>query len=243
VAAIIDSYGLAAVCAVLFVKGAGVPVPVPGDLLLLATAAQAASGRVLLWQAFGAVLAAVVLGGVAQFVLARGSGRRLLYRVGRHVGLTTARLDRAAALVRRSGVLGIALLVLTPGVRAAAIPACGLASVPWRVFVPGLAIGSAIDVALHFALGFAGGRALAALVDPAAVPWVVLGVVLLLAAVGLVGWQLLRRRRRGRAAEPASVGAFQSWEQAACPVCLALGARLQPAPEVATGATTQAVWE
>jgi membrane protein DedA with SNARE-associated domain len=237
--AIIDSYGLAAVCAVLFVKGAGVPVPVPGDLLLLATAAQAASGRVLLWQAFGAVLAAVVLGGVAQFVLARGSGRRLLYRVGRHVGLTTTRLDRAAALVRRGGMLGIALLVLTPGVRAAAIPACGLASVPWRVFVPGLIIGSAVDVALHFALGFAGGWALAALVDPAAVPWVVLGVLLLFATAGLVGWQLLRRRRPGRAAEPAGVGAFQSWEQAACPACLVLGARLGSQHPLPTAALTQ----
>ncbi|MBV9356363.1 MAG: VTT domain-containing protein [Chloroflexi bacterium] len=225
--AIIDSYGLAAVCLVLFLKGAGLPIPVPGDLLLLAAAAQAASGRLALWEAFGTVLLAVVLGGVVQFLLVRGSGRQLLLRFGRYIGLTAARVETAAATVRRAGPVGVALFVLTPGVRTLAIPACGLALVPWRIFVPGLVVGSAVDVTLHFALGVAGGRLLTGLVPPSALPWAVLGILIVLAVVGLVGWRWLKRRT-SRPQPLESVGVVPAWEQAACPACLVLGAALAP---------------
>lgn len=218
---IIGTYGLGAVCVVLFLKGAGIPIPIPGDVLLLGTAAQAASGRFLLWPAFGAVLVAILLGGVVQFTFARGSGRRVVYRLGRYVGLNAARLDAAAGAVRRGGIGGIALLVMTPGLRSAAIPACGLAAVPWRIFVPGLVLGSTVDLALHFAIGFAGGQVLAGVFDSSVLPLIIGGVLVLLAATGLVGWLLLRRRKR-------TASAFEAWEQGACPVCLTLGLALAP---------------
>jgi len=223
--AIIDSYGLAAVCAVLFLKGVGIPIPIPGDVLLLGTAAQAASGRFLLWQAFVAVLLAILLGGGVQFVLVRGSGRRLVYRFGRYVGLTAGRLDAVAGSVRRGGIGGIAVMVLTPGVRAAAIPACGLAAVPWRIFGPGLVLGSTVDLALHFALGLAGSRLLMGQFAPGLVPWIGVGVLAVLAATGLVAWGWLRRRQRDRRV---GASAFEAWQQATCPVCLAVGAVLAP---------------
>jgi membrane protein DedA with SNARE-associated domain len=235
--AIIDSYGLAAVCLVLFLKGAGLPIPVPGDLLLLAAAAQAASGRLVLWEAFGAVLVAVVLGGVVQFVLVRGSGRQLLLRFGRYIGLTTARVEAAAGTVRRAGPIGVALFVLTPGVRTLAIPACGLALVPWRIFVPGLVVGSAVDVTLHFVLGVAGGHLLTGLVPASALPWVLVSSLIVLALVGLVGWRWLKRRR-SQPQPLESLGALPAWEQAACPACLVLGAALAPGRLASSAAAT-----
>src|SRR5438094_246642 len=74
--AFLDSYGVAAACAVMLVKAIGVPIPVPGDVILLATAARAAEGKVLLWLAFVALLAALTVGGTvlglaAWFVIAR----------------------------------------------------------------------------------------------------------------------------------------------------------------------------
>jgi membrane protein DedA with SNARE-associated domain len=210
---------------------------VPGDLLLLAAAAQAASGRLVLWEAFGAVLLAVVLGGVVQFVLVRGSGRHLLLRFGRYIGLTATRVEAAAGTVRRAGLIGVALFVLTPGVRTVAIPACGLALVPWRIFVPGLVVGSAVDVTLHFALGVAGGRLLTGLVPTSALPWVMLGILIVLALVGLVGWRWLKRRKSSPQPLEA-VGVLPAWEQAACPACLVLGAALAPERLTSGVATT-----
>src|ERR671927_353287 len=95
--AFLDSYGVAAACAVMLIKAVGVPVPIPGDVILLATAARAAEGKVLLWLAFTSLLIALVLGGSLQFLLARGPARTLVVRYGARVGLTQARLDRVAA--------------------------------------------------------------------------------------------------------------------------------------------------
>ena len=107
-------------------------------------AARAPEGKVLLWVAFAALLLVIVLGNSVQYLLARGPARGLVLRFGRRLGITSERLERVAARVQRGGVIGIAVAVLTPGVRSAAIPGCGLASIPLRLFVPGLALGSAV---------------------------------------------------------------------------------------------------
>jgi LPXTG-motif cell wall-anchored protein len=222
--AFLDAYGVAAACAIMLIKAAGVPVPIPGDVILLATAARAAEGKVLLWLAFVALLVALILGGALQFYLARGPARRLVVKYGQRVGLTEERLERVAASVRRGGLLGIGLAVLTPGVRSAVVPACGLTGIAWRLFLPGLALGSAIDLGLHFAIGYAGSGILATIAQPSP-----LLVVVGLALLGLAAWLLIARRRHA-----STTVAVNAWAQATCPVCLILGsvAPLQTEPGV-----------
>src|SRR5712691_5706788 len=143
-------YGLAAIFLLLLIKSIGVPIPIPADVIILATAASAAQGKLVLWEAFLAVLLALVLGGLIQFMLARGPGRGLLYRFGRYIGLTPARLDAAAEKVKRGGVLAIGVAILVPGVRGAAVAASGLANLPLRTFMAGLVLGSTVFLCLHF---------------------------------------------------------------------------------------------
>ena len=216
----LDTYGVAAACAVMLVKAAGVPIPIPGDVILLATAARAAEGKVILWLAFVALLVAIVGGGLVQYLLARGPARSVVMRYGARLGLTESRLDSVAKRMRQGGPVGVALAVLTPGVRTAVIPACGITNFSTGLFVTGLAIGSAIDLTLHFAIGFAGASVFALLVGPS--PLIIIAVV---ALVGLGAWLYVARRRRiGRQQ------ALNAWIQATCPVCLALGAvRLESA--------------
>ena len=220
--AFLTTYGLAAACAILLVKAVGVPIPIPGDVILLAMAARSAEGKVLLWVAFVALLAAIVLGNSVQYLLARGPARGMVLRFGGRLGVTSRRLERVAQRVKQGGVLGIGLAVLTPGVRSAAIPGCGLAGIPLRLFIPGLALGSAVDLGLHFALGFAGAGLLASVVQPAP-----LLILLTLALLGLAAWLVIARRRH--ATREVAVNA---WAQATCPVCLILGsvAALDTAP-------------
>jgi membrane protein DedA with SNARE-associated domain len=212
--AFLNTYGLAAAGSVMLLKATGVPIPIPGDVILLATAARAAEGKVVLWLAFVVLLLALMVGGVLQFWLARGPARHLVVRFGRRLGLTEERLDRVAARVRQGGALGIGLGVLTPGLRTAIVPACGLTNVPLSLFLPGLALGSGIDLALHFVLGYAGSGLLASLLQTSP-----LLIVLGLAVVGLCAWLFIARRRHLSSAQ-----AVNAWAQATCPVCLLVGA-------------------
>jgi membrane protein DedA with SNARE-associated domain len=216
-------YGLLAIFVLMLTKSAGVPVPVPADVIMLAAAARAAEGRMTLWQAFLSILIALVVGGLVQFTLARGPGRGFLYRFGRYLGLTPARLDAASATVRRGGAVGIGLAILTPGVRAATVAASGLADLPMSVFLPGLVLGSTLFLSLHFFLGYVGGALLAGLTRLVPLPWLV-AVALILLAAGFGLWLIIRRRQRPHASRAEVVAeALEAWHEATCPVCLALG--------------------
>ena len=88
-------YGLAAIFIILLIKTIGIQIPIPADLIILTAAARVAQGKLNGWQTFIAILIALVIGGLIQFLLARGPGRGFLYRFGRYIGLTSPRLDAA----------------------------------------------------------------------------------------------------------------------------------------------------
>lgn len=99
--AFLDLYGLAAIFVLMLIKSAGVPIPIPADAIMLATAARAVEGRLILWQAFILLLVALVIGGTVQYALARRLGRGFLTRFGRYIGITRPGSTRWAVGCKR----------------------------------------------------------------------------------------------------------------------------------------------
>lgn len=225
-----EDLGLAAVIGLLLVKEAGVPVPVPGDLLVLGAGVAATAGAIEPVSALVLIVSATIAGGLIQFRLLRGGLRVRLLGVLRRVGLSAARVERLAGPLRARGVVGVALARMTPGLRIVAIPAAALADVAPRSFAAGLAMGNGVFVTGHFVLGAVLGApaiALARSVGPA-----VVALVGGLAAAGMLGWLAIRRRSRAAAGPGIEIaglgGAAGDWADAACPACLVLGAVVPP---------------
>ena len=221
-----DAVALAGLVALLFVKEAGVPVPVPGDLLVLGAGVAAAADPLAGLFALAAILVAGYAGGVVQFLLVRGGLRRLLLAVLTRLGVPRQRVESLADRLRRRGARGVALARVTPGVRVPAIAASGLAALPLPAFTGGLVVGNTAFVSAHFALGFAVGAPALTLLETSG-PVVAGAAFIVLALVGAVGWLVLRRRRattlRAEAAPDAVSGdTFTAWADAACPACLTL---------------------
>jgi membrane protein DedA with SNARE-associated domain len=219
--------GLGLAVVLLFVKELGLPIPVPGDLIVLgAGAALARDGGVPLAGA-ALVIAATIAGGAVQFLLVRGAGRRLVLRILRRVGVGEARVEALATRLRQRGATGVAVARATPGVRIVAIAAAGLAALPFLRFLMGLAVGNTLFVGGHLALGYALGPAateIAARVGSLGL--VLVGGILILGAIGYLGWRQIRRRRPagGTGTDDIANEATGDWTDAACPACLALGA-------------------
>jgi membrane protein DedA with SNARE-associated domain len=229
----LDLYGLPAVFVILLIKSIGIPIPIPADVIMLAASARVAQGQLSLAATFSAILLALVIGGVIQFALARSAGRKAIYRFGRYMGLTPARLESSAAVMQRGGPFGIGLAVVTPGVRSAAVMACGVAGVPLPTFVIGLLLGSTLFLTLHFFIGLVGGSLLSGFAQALSLP-ALLAVFVALLSIGFAAWFAIRRRQRPAVSRhEIAVDAFESFHEASCPVCLALGAvsRLNPAAQ------------
>src|SRR5947209_17996518 len=93
--ALLDTYGVGLLFVVILLKEIGVPVPVPGDLLMVVAGARAAAGKFPLWAVLAAAIIAGVIGAYVQYVIARGPGRSFIYKYGKYVGFTESRLDKA----------------------------------------------------------------------------------------------------------------------------------------------------
>src|SRR6266699_5871097 len=219
-------YGLVAVFSFMLIKTIGVPVPIPGDLMILTAAVRVAQGKLVGWQVFFAILLALLLGGSIQFVLAHGTGRGLLSRFGRYVGLTPPRIDGAAEKIRKGGVPGLAVSILVPGVRGVAIVAAGLADLALPRFLLGLVLGSLLFLSLHFFLGYLGGSALSVIGRVLPLPTVLMLVLALLVLVYVICVSALRRQKAARAeleamqTEQNDAAALEVWHEGMCPVCL-----------------------
>jgi len=208
---IVAALGLAAL---LFIKEAGVPIPIPGDLLVLGAGVASAGNPAGAVVALVSILVAGYLGGLVQFVLARGALRRPLLALLTRFGVPRARIDALSGRLRSGGARGVAIARATPGIRVPAIAASGVAALPMQAFAPGLVAGNTLFVGAHFVLGYVVGVPAVALIQSSGTALIVGGLVVF-AVIGAVGWLLLRRRRRSDAD-------FAAWADAACPACLAL---------------------
>jgi membrane protein DedA with SNARE-associated domain len=211
-ATVIPGVGVPLALGLVVLAEAGIPLPIPADLVMLFVGERAAAGAVPLWVAVVGLEAAAAVGTTALFVLARGPGYGLLSRLGPRVGLTAERLGRATALVERRGRPARTVGRAVPGFRTMTVLAAGGSGVAARRALPALFVGSSLFLQLHLFLGFFLGPVARSALDEARGPTLVVIGALLAAAIAF--WLVRRGRRAGA----------EGWAEAACPACLALDA-------------------
>ena len=189
---------------------AGVPIPVPADLVMFTVGERVAAGAFPLWLAVAGFEVISVVGTTALFLACRGPAHRLIARFGPRVGLTAARIRRGAVFVEARGLPALAIGRGTPGLRTVTVLAAGASGLSARRALPALILGSSVFLQFHLVLGLLLGPLADQAFDQAKGPALIALVVL--AAAALVFWRL----RRGKRA------ASEAWAEAACPACIGL---------------------
>ena len=212
--------GLAALV-VLLPMEAGVPIPLPADLVMFTVGERVAAGKFPLWLAVGGFEVIAVVGTTALFLASRGPAHRIIARFGPRLGLTQARVGRAAAFAETRGRPGLALGRGTPGLRTITVIAAGVSGLSWRRALPALILGSSVFLQVHLMLGLLLGPLAVRAFDQAKGP--ALAALAALVAGTLIFW---RARRRKRAAPGA-------WMEATCPACIGVTLLAQRVPALA----------
>jgi membrane protein DedA with SNARE-associated domain len=194
----LDKHGLLAAFVILVIEEAGVPVPVPGDFLMLVLGVQARNGVVPLWQVIVVMELATMFGATALYYVARFGGRGLVYRYGRFMRLTPERLDQAEEWLLKHGTRAIFFGRLVPGLRIVTAVACGVFEVPMRIFFPAMSLGALLYIVVYTLLGYFFGPRVLALLERIHLPFALLWSLVPLALIVL--WTIRARRGLGRRA-------------------------------------------
>ncbi|HEX2737696.1 MAG TPA: hypothetical protein VHP57_06125, partial [Acidimicrobiia bacterium] len=115
--AALGGLGLPAAVGLLIPMEAGVPIPIPDDLVMLVIGERVGAGRFSLWAAVIGLEVVAIAGTALLFFACRGPAYPVVRRLGPRIGLTTERLDRATAVVETRGRTALALGRTTPGMR------------------------------------------------------------------------------------------------------------------------------
>jgi membrane protein DedA with SNARE-associated domain len=214
--------GAAAGLALLLPMEAGVPVPIPSDLVMLAIGARVSAGDIPLWMAILAFEGVAIIGTTVLFLVARGPGHAFVTRVGPRLGLNAVRLERATRLLERRGRPALAVGRGTPGLRTLTVITAGGSGLSLRQALPALVVGSSVFLQLHLFLGYYAGSSARHLLRAATGPALAVLAVVVLGAV--IFWVARRGKRQG-------AGGIV---EASCPACLAL-AFLAERPEEVEG--------
>jgi membrane protein DedA with SNARE-associated domain len=198
VEAIIEQFTYLGLFLVLF--GAGLGIPIPEEIPVLAAGVLAHEGIVRWWIALPLCLVAILGGDAALYWIGHHWGEHILdWRVVRYV-LTPAREERFKASYRRHGVKIVFAARHVAGVRAAAFLTAGIARVPFGQFLAIDAAAALISVPISFALAFFFADQLEALIaDVHRIErWIAIAVVAVVAVwLGVLAFRRARRVTEG----------------------------------------------
>lgn len=189
---------------------AGVPIPIPSDLVALAVGERVSAGAFPLWLAVVGLEVVATVGTSVLFFVSRGAGRALVARIGPRVGLDQSRIERGGFFLERRGRPSLVAGRAIPGLRTLTVVAAGAAGLSTRRALPALILGSSMFLQLHLVIGLLFGPLARRAYDAAKGPTLAVGITLVLVAI--VFW---RKKRGGH-------GVAGSWSEAACPACLGL---------------------
>jgi membrane protein DedA with SNARE-associated domain len=149
---------IALICGLIVLEELGVPMPfAPGDFLLVLAGATIATTGVNPLVVMTATYASAVAGAMGGRELFERLGHLALPRIARFLHLG-AHIDRLSGRLRRGGPVAVFVGRVTPGLRVVTNEVSGLAGLPRRTFLFGLAPAVAVYEGVFMGLGVWLGR-------------------------------------------------------------------------------------
>lgn len=178
---------------VLFVEEAGVPLPMPGDIVIMFAGYRASQNLMGLVEAAISVTLGVQMGSTLLYLLSRRFGHAILYRYGRFIHLDEAKLSKVQRWIQERGPIMVLIGRLTPGFRTPTSIISGVFEIPFHQFLLFTTISAVIWSGFWLSLGYLGGAKLLPLARELHNPLIYLAIaVVVLALAAAYRWKRIR---------------------------------------------------
>ena len=180
------------------IEEAGIPLPLPGDLLIAYYGSRATGDPIELAQVILVCALASTAGTQAPYWLARRFGHRISDGLAYWLDIDKKRLDGLYTRIERHAFRDVLLARLIPGLRVAVSVVAGTAHVPPPRFAAGVFVAALIYWTGWVLLGAIVGPHVADVLSPAYLRVVILAIPVLFVALFVVRVFIAARRRRRR---------------------------------------------
>ena len=147
---LIHHYSYFGLLTLIFVEEAGVPSPIPSDLLIAAVSSFSNSNYFLI---VGIVVFSASVGSTILFTLARKFGHSALHKYGKYVKITPEKIAKMEKWFEKYGGFAILIGRLIPGLRIVTPFVAGLFKVDYKVFWIYTTISAFIWANIYFVIG------------------------------------------------------------------------------------------
>jgi len=176
----------------LLLEETGVPLPAPGDVVILFAGYRASMGEMGVLEASVAVTLAVMMGSTILYTVSRKFGHIILFKYGKLIHLDESKLAKVEGWIHEHGPIMVLIGRLTPGLRTPTSIMAGVFEVPFPQFLLFTTLSALIWSGFWLGSGFFFGKKLVPLVrhfDKS-------GYIVLAAVILLITWLLVRRQQR-----------------------------------------------
>ena len=188
---------------VIAIEEAGIPLPVPGDLVIAYYGWRAARDPYEIAQTILVCAAASTAGTQIPYWLARRWGRPVMERVAFWLDFDAAKAEAMFARFGRHGFRSVLIARLIPGLRVAVALIAGTAGVPWARFSAGVFVAGTIYWTIWVMLGSILGPSVVESLSPAYLRIIIFAIPVIVVAF-LITRLVMAARRRARAVSAAS---------------------------------------
>ncbi len=150
-----DHHIYAALFLLLFLEESGIPLPAPGDTVILLAGAQIDRGQAAVPLVVLFVVAATLLGSSILYWISRTGGMPVLLRISQFLRIREDKIDKTGAWMRRNSGVAIVFGRLTPGLRTITTIAAGIFQIDYPYFLAYTAISAMIWAGIYIFLGVA----------------------------------------------------------------------------------------
>jgi len=184
---------------------AGVPLPIPGDVLIAFAGYMVYNKQLKFDQVLIAVVAGAFAGASFLYFVSKRLGRSFILAFAKFAKLEPSKLARVERVFQRWGILAVAVGRLIPGLRIAMTIFAGTMDMPYFLFASSIFVSSIVWALIYVNLGRILGPSTVALLDivPAQVPFLIAVLV-----ISFLLFYIFSRRRKkaGNNKEPKTLG-------------------------------------
>jgi membrane protein DedA with SNARE-associated domain len=197
-----DHHIYAALFLLLFLEEGGIPLPAPGDTVILLAGAQIDRGQASVPIVVLFVVLATLMGSSILYWISRLGGMPVLLRVCQFLHIRQERIDKAGAWIQRHRGVAIVFGRLTPGLRTVTTIASGIFQIDYVAFLVYTGISAVIWAGIYIFLGVAihtfYRNVAHYLFRPSALGLLLLAFVIAAASVAFQRWRTSRREAADR---------------------------------------------